>query len=282
MQVSLKIFIFYRFKATLVGMDYWVKQTHYQPIFEDILWSKPESRARAGKLLVIGGNLHGFSAVGDAYASAEKAGAGVTRILLPDALRKTVGGLLENTEFAPSTPQSGSFGREALNEFLSNSQWSDTTLLAGDLGRNSETSILLESYVQKYSGPLTIAKDAVDYFYNQPQLIADRENTTIVLSMAQLQRFGTALKFQTPFLLGMGLMLLVQALHDFTLQHQLTIVTKELDQIVVAHQGRVSSTKLEHDVEIWRTAFAARASVYAIQHPTKVFEAVTTSFCFKD
>lgn len=263
-------------------MDYWVKQTQDQPLFEDILWSKPESRARAGKLLVIGGNVHGFSAVAEAYTSAEKAGSGVTRILLPDALRKTVGSLLENTEFAPSTPQSGSFGRAALHEYLSNSQWSDNTILAGDLGRNSETSILLESYVQKYTGPLTIAKDAADYFYDQPQLIADRDETIIVLSMAQLQRFGTALKFETPFLLGMGLLLLAQALHEFTLIHSATIITKELDQIVVAYQGKVSSTKLNQDTDIWRTAFATRASVYAMQHPSKLFEAITTSFCFKD
>lgn len=263
-------------------MDYWIKQTPETPVYEDILWSRPEARSRAGKLLIIGGNLHGFAAVGDAYRSADKAGVGVARILLPDALRKTVGGMLENTEFAPSTPQSGSFGRDALNEYLLQSQWSDMVLLAGDLGRNSETSILLENYVQKFSGPLTITKDTIDYFYNQPQLIADREQTIIVLSMAQLQKLGTAMKFQTPFLLGMGMLLLVQALHEFSLAHQAVIVTKELNQIVVAHQGRVSSTKLQQDTDIWRASFAARASVYALQHPSKPFEAITTSFCFKD
>src|SRR5690606_8009540 len=125
--------------------------------------------------------------------------------------------------------------------------------------------------------PLTITRDAVDYFYNQPELIAGREQTIIVLSMAQLQKLGTALKFQTPFLLGMGLMLLVQALHEFTLEHDAVIITKELDHIVVAYQGRVSSTKLDPDMETWRANIAARAGVYAMQHPNKLFEAVTTS-----
>jgi len=190
-------------------MDYWFKQTADKPLYDDILWSRPESRAHAGKLLIIGGNLHGFSALGEAYKSAQEAGAGVTRILLPDALRKTVGHMLENTEFAPSTPRSGSFARDALHEFLIGSQWADCVLVVGDLGRNSETSILLESYVQKYTGLLTLTKDAVDYFNDQPELIANRADTIIVLSMAQLQSLGTALKFQTPFLLGMGMMLLV-------------------------------------------------------------------------
>lgn len=261
-------------------MDYWLKQPAGKPLYEEILWSRPESKARAGKLLLIGGNLHGFSSVQQAYTSADAAGAGVTRTLLPDALKKTIGSLLENTEFAPSTPKSGSFGRDALNEFLIHSNWADMAVIAGDLGRNSETSILLEEYVNKYRGPLTVTRDAIDYFYSQPELIADREHTIIVLSMAQLQKLGTALKFQTPFLLGMGLLLLVQALHEFSLRHSAIIVTKELDQIVAAHQGRVSSTKLDPDHEIWRASFAARAGVYAMQHPSKPFEAITTSFTF--
>lgn len=259
-------------------MDYWVKQSANNPLFEDILWSRPESKLRAGKLLIIGGNLHGFSAVGEAYQAAEQAGAGAIRVLLPDALKKTVGSLMENTEYSPSTPHSGSFGRDALNEFLIQSEWADMVLIAGDLGRNSETSILLESFVQKHQGPLIITKDTVDYFYHQPELITKREQTIITLSVAQLQRLGTALKFQTPFLLGMGVMLLAQALHDFSSQHKSIIITKELDQILAAHEGKVSSTKLSPDPEIWRTEYAARAAVFAMQHPNKPFEAITTSF----
>ncbi len=262
-------------------MDYWHKQTSDKPLYEDILWSRPESKSRAGKLLIIGGNAHAFSSVGEAYQGSVAAGAGVVRSLLPEALRKIVGSLLEGTDFAPSTP-SGSFGREALQECLAHASWADSVLVAGDLGRNSETAILLESFVQKYSGSLTVTKDAVDYFYAQPELLADRPQTMIVLSMAQLQKLGTSLKFPTPFLLGMGLMLLAQALHEFTLKHDVIIVTKELDQIVVAYEGKVSSTKLKSDKEVWRAKAAAQASVFWMQNPNKPFEAITSSFAFSD
>lgn len=257
------------------GMEYWLKQTPDAPLFEDILWSRPENRMHAGKLLVIGGNAHGFSAPGEAFAAAEKAGAGTVRTLLPDALKKTLG-LLGPYEFAPSSP-SGGFGRDALNEFLIQSAWADGVLLAGDLGRNSETAILFESYVQKYNGLLTLANDATDYATNQPDCLSDRENTCIVLSTAQLQRLGTALKFATPFLLDMGLMLLVQALHDFTEQHPFIIVTKEQDNLVVTHQGRVSTTKVSSPSSNWQTSVAAKAAVFWLQSPTKTFESVSAA-----
>ncbi len=257
-------------------LDFWQKQTPASPLFEDILWARPETRHGAGKLLLIGGNTHGFAAVGEAYAGADAAGAGTIHVLLPDSLRRTVGSIFPGTDFAPSTP-SGSFATPARAEFLDHAQWADAVLVAGDLGRNSETSALLEHFVVKYSGLLVLTRDTVDYFSHAPENIAEREHTTIVLSLAQLQKLGTALKFPTPFLLSMGMLLLVQALHDFTDRYPVTIVTKELDQLLVAYKGRVSSTKLPQDKEIWRVRIAATASVFWMQNPARPFEAITTA-----
>ncbi len=256
-------------------MDYWLKQTTDAPLFEDILWSRPENRQHAGKLLVIGGSAHGFASPGEAFAAAEQAGAGTVRTLLPDALKKTLGPL-GPYEFAPSSP-SGSFGRDALNEFLIQSAWADGVLLAGDLGRNSETAILLEGYMQKYDGLLTLTGDTVEYVLAQPAPAAARPHTCLVVTVAQLQRLGTALKFDKPFLLDMGLLLLVQALHTFTQRHPFIIVTKEQNNLVVARQGRVSTTRLPEDSPAWQVKTAAKAAVFWLQHPAKPFEAITTS-----
>src|SRR6185369_8603868 len=128
--------------------DYWLRQEAGKPLFPELEWSRPENRSQAGKLLIIGGNLHGFAAPAEAYAEATKAGIGTARVLLPDAVQKIVGRFLENGEFAPSTP-SGSFSQKALNEWLIHSSWADGVLLAGDLGRNSETAIVLEKFLGK-------------------------------------------------------------------------------------------------------------------------------------
>lgn len=257
-------------------MDYWLKQTSDKPLYEDLLWSRPESRQARGKLLIIGGNVHGFAAVGEAYQAASGAGAGTIRVLLPDSLKKPVG-IAGDYEFAPSTPGSGSFSRKALDEWLLHAHWADMVLIAGDLGRNSETSVLLESFVAKYSGPLTLTKDAVEYFYQTPEIVLDRPNTLVVANLGQLQKLGTASKFETPFLLSMGLLLLVQALHEFSAAHQATIVTNEQGNIVVAHQGRISSTKTDQSEDVWQVETAAKSAVFYMQNPQRPYESITSS-----
>ena len=97
----------------------------------------------------------------------------------------------------------------------------------------------------------------------------------MVITNAQLQKLATALKFETPFISSMGIMLLASALHGFTERFDTTIVTKEQDQIVVAHGGRVSSTKLNR--EDWQADAAARAAVWDMQNPNRTFEAITTA-----
>jgi NAD(P)H-hydrate repair Nnr-like enzyme with NAD(P)H-hydrate dehydratase domain len=58
----------------------WFKQRQTEPLFADLLWSRPENRLRAGKLLIIGGNKHLVAAPGNAYTAAEKAGIGSCRV----------------------------------------------------------------------------------------------------------------------------------------------------------------------------------------------------------
>lgn len=252
---------------------YWLKQGN-EPLFPDILWSRPESKMGAGKLAIIGGNSHGFSAPGIAYGSAQQAGAGVTRVLLPDAVKKVVKGLLPDADFAPSTP-SGSFSKQSLSELLMLANWSDCVLLAGDIGRNSETAIVLEDFVRKYTGLLVITQDAVDYFKEIPLILMDRPNTVIVLSMSQLQKMFINTPTITPITLSMSVQQLVEALHGYTIEHSATIVTKLNDLVYVAKAGIVSTTR--EDDKLWRVETAASVSVFCMQNPEKLFESATTS-----
>jgi ADP-dependent NAD(P)H-hydrate dehydratase / NAD(P)H-hydrate epimerase len=256
--------------------DYWYKQAADKTLYPDLLWSRPENRAQAGKLLIIGGNAHGFAAAGEAYAEATKAGIGSARVLLPDSLQKIVGRVFAAGEYAPSTP-SGSFNQRALAELLAMSQWSDATLLAGDLGRNSETAILLEKFLTKYTGQLTLTKDAADYFTGTPKLLVDRPATLLVLSFAQLQKLATSSGFSTAFTFSMDFLRLIDALHAFTQQHQAAIVVKHLQTIFVAVNGQVSTSKLAAEMEIWRVQTAAHAAVWWLQNPSKTFEALTVA-----
>ena len=256
--------------------SHWQKQTTDKPLFPNLLWGRPESRQAAGKLLIIGGNKYGLAAAGEAFAAADKAGAGSCRVLLPDALRPMIGATLDTAEYAPSTP-SGSFSQSALDDFMMHSAWADGVLLAGDLGRNSETAIVLEKFVQTWQGILVITKDAADYFVQSPQVLLHHPQTTLVLSMGQLQKLAASARFPQPFTFGMDLIRLVEALHTFTELYQVQIVVKYLTLLVAASNGRVCTMKLSKDIDIWRVRIAAYASVWLLQNPGRPFEALATA-----
>jgi hypothetical protein len=256
--------------------DYWVKQAADKPLYPDLVWSRPENKVQAGKLLIIGGNSEGFAAPGEAYATAEKAGVGTTRVLLPDSLQKMIGRGFEAGEFAAST-KSGSFGRAALADYLDLSLWADGVLLAGDLARNSETAILLESYLDKYKGQVTITRDVITYFNELPTVVLQRPNTLLVLSMSQLQKLGVSSRFTMAFTLSMDLLRLIENLHEFTKRYEISIITKHLDTMIVAVNGQISTTKLTTGVPIWRLRVATHASIWWLQNPSKPLEALTTA-----
>lgn len=254
---------------------YWQQQSN-EPLFPDILWSRPESKQGAGKLLIIGGNSFGFAAPAQAFSVATNAGAGDIRVLLPVGLEKLVGHM-EGAQFAPQNP-SGSFSKQALDAMLQHASWSDCVLLAGELGRNSETAITLETFIKKYSGLLCVTKDAVDYFIQSPNDILQRPHTTIVLSLEQLQKIGIHVKHEKAVTFGMSSPVLAEWLHEFTQQYPCIIITAHNESVFVAHEGSVVSHHTKTDDKIWRVPTAARASVFWLQNPTKPVEAIATSF----
>lgn len=251
----------------------WLKQTPDKPLFPDLLWSRPENRMHAGKLLIIGGSQAGFRAPADSYSLALKAGAGTIRLLLPDSLRKIVGeSFLDIGEYAPSTP-SGSFSYRAFADLLLHSNWADGVLLAGDFGRNSETSQLLEYYVNKHTGPLTITGDSLDHFLNNPRPILGREQTTIIATFQQLQKIAISINFGTAFTSSMTLANFAANLQNFTKEISANIIVPFENQVFVASEQKISSTPIFKSI----LQLAASASVWHLQNPSNQFEALSTS-----
>lgn len=256
--------------------EYWVKQGE-KAAFPEVLWARPEVKSAAGKLLVVGGHAQSFAVPAEAYGVAEKAEAGSVRVLLPDSLEKTVSRVFPGAKFAPSNP-SGGFATRALAELLAAAEWADGVLLAGDIGRNSESLAMLENFAGKYSGQLTMTKDIGDFFCTQPQNIASRTETLLVLSLGQLQTLGKSLRLPYAFTSDLGLRQLVELLHDFTVQYpQLYIVTRHQDKCLIAVKGNIGTSPVPGEKPVWHTATAATAATWWLQNPTKPFEALLSS-----
>jgi hypothetical protein len=151
-------------------------------------------------------------------------------------------------------------------------------LLAGDFGRNSETAILLDSFLDKYSGQVTVAQDGLDYFLGPSSKLVNRPNTVLVINLGKLQKLAKNNRPSTPVLHSMNLYELVTVLADWTNSCPATFITKHADNLVVASGGKVSTTP-ERAESNWQTVLAAYASVWLLQQPQKPFETLSTATC---
>lgn len=255
---------------------YWQKQDPSKPLFPDIEWSKPEQKAHAGKLAIIGGHSGGFVALAESYQLADSLGAGQVRVILPDSLKKLIPSNITDTLFVASNP-SGGFSQEAKNDFLAATHWADASLLIGDTGRNSETAMLYESLLKDTSQPLVITRDAIDLLKHAAPQLVERPQTTLVVSFAQLQKLFQSVYYPKILTLSMQLTLLIENLHKFTITYPCTVVTYHNDTIIVAHDGNIVTMSWSNVMAIWRGSVATKAAAYLLWTPQKPLEAIATS-----
>lgn len=253
--------------------SHWQKQGK-EPLFSNLVWARPETKATAGKLLIIGGTGQSFAGVAEAYQHAEKAGIGSVRVLLPHSLEKTVGKLFPAAEFVPSTP-SGSFATSALAELLAASTWADGVLFAADTGNNSETARLFEAFIEKYAGQLTLCGDSIETLSSTPAQVLDRPATTLVLTLEQLQKLAVAAHHTEAFTSDMGLLLLVERLAAFNKLHAAHLVVTYQNVVAVAADGRLSTTEREDHPK--PNTLAAHVATWWLQNPTDPYESLTTA-----
>ncbi len=251
----------------------WWQQQATKPLYPDILWSRPQTRAGAGKFLIIGGQAQEFSHVASTYAHAEAAGAGTVRVFLPESTKKLTGSLV-HVEYATAN-QSGSFASTALADLLEAAQWADGALLAGDLGKNSETSLMLERFIHKYDGLAAIATHALPSIMHSMNRTVVRPNTLLILDFHDVQKLLTDLQFEIAITSDMPASHFARALHEFTKIYPIHFVITHGLQIWTSSAGKVVTTQRTDKLSIEQ--LASVATIWALQQPNKIFESITTA-----
>src|SRR5680860_1062418 len=127
--------------------DYWQRQADDEPLFEDIIWSRPENKRLAKKLTIVGGNSHAFMGIATAYEATLSAGIGDCRVALPDKLERIIGKSIDNVVYLPSD-KSGGISKDALEDMHKYSEWGNGIFFPGDLGHSSETHVFMEHFVR--------------------------------------------------------------------------------------------------------------------------------------
>lgn len=252
----------------------WQKQSADKPLFEDLLWSRPQNKRASGKLLVVGGHAQEFAQVANAYQAAQTAGAGAIKVTLPQSLSK-LAATIPDVQFAPAN-QIGSFAQGALAELLDAADWADAALLAGDFGKNSETTAMLDNFLAKTDKLAVIAEDCLQSIGTDLDELADM-NIDLVIGFDKLQKLGSALKLDKPFVSTMPNEALADNLSELTKSHSANIVIVSESYLWVASQGRAISTK---SAKPDTTKLAAACAVWHMQHPAKPLEALSTA-CYE-
>lgn len=256
--------------------SYWRKQTASKPLFPDVEWNRPQQKSRAGKLAIIGGSPSGFAATAENYQTALSTGAGRVKVFMPNSLKKVIPPVMTDVILMASNP-SGGFSQDGLSELSAGVSWSDVVLFIGDAGRNSETTIVYEHVIKIHQTPIVITRDAVDLLKNTPNILLERQNTTLVVSFAQLRSLLQAVYYPKMLNLSMPLLQFIDAIHKVTLTYPSTLVTFFNDQLIVAHDGEVVTTTWTNPMALWRGEVATKAACYLLWTPRQALQAISTS-----
>ena len=262
------------------SQPYWQKQTAKNPRYPDVRWNLPERAT--GSLSIVGGSSHGFQAVVRAgeFASANLPLAHV-QLVLPSSLEKILvnaasSKLAPQLLFVPATPA----GTLAKSSTLTQ-QNADAVLLIGDLSKNAETAEAVSALCRAYAGPLVVARDSLDLLTTNASSLVMRPHTTLVASLAQLQKLFRALYYPKMLLLTAPLMSVVEALHKFTLSYPVTLLTLHEGQILTVAGGEVISTPLGDTdyspLGLWNGELATRVAAYQIFCPEQELAATTAA-----
>ena len=258
-------------------MSYY-NQSIDQPLYEDILWNKPETKALAGKLLTIGGNAHSIAAPSQAFSDAIMYGAGEARVILPKAAQQYFKQTSVPPEvfFAESTP-SGSFSHAALSTMVSYSQWADYIVIAGDMTKNSETTTVTADLLSQTQLPITIAGDSIDALQLYAETLFSRHKTVCIMNFAQLQKYSVVLGYHSALTSSLTNNRLVGWLEEFSKTIYATIVCVHDNAVYVAANGTVITTRPFNSTPVNTNHLVAACSVWAMQHPARTTEAIATA-----
>jgi NAD(P)H-hydrate repair Nnr-like enzyme with NAD(P)H-hydrate dehydratase domain len=255
-------------------VEFWQKQETSQPLFPDVVWSKPERKS--GKLLIVGGSATGFAAVVKSFTTALEAGAGEVKVVLPSSIEAKLPGFAEGI-FLPSS-DSGGFSSRGHKELMGAVEWADVVLLIGDSAMNSETAVLFAKMLGATEKPVLITRDALDLFLPDAEPLANRKNTIVVGAFAGVQKLFSKVYYPKILTFSMNLTNFVDALHKFTITYPLQVVTLHQESIIAAQGGEVITQKFGDQFKLIDGTIATLASVWLLWNQDKPLPSTATSW----
>ncbi len=225
--------------------DYWQQQTD-KPLFEDLVWSRPENKNQLPKIAIVGGSKQGFIDSFQTFEQAEKVGCGDLKLVLPDSLKNNLPKNDTRLIFVKSN-KNGAFSDELLTHLKALSSQANLITIADDIGRDSMTWVAIDSFLKlDLSDVMLVGKSCISNDVMIDTIISRQRLTTFVVNQQPLQKVASRLPTDTHFLSTDQLTNTVQKLHALTTQLQnIMIIATTSELVIIAYKGQIYSTKLK-------------------------------------
>jgi Cdc6-like AAA superfamily ATPase len=247
-------------------------QENLKPLYPDLIWAKPENRNNAGKILLIGGNEYDFKNIASIYEYLLTAKVGSIKIIFPDILKKEIKVDSDVGIFLPSN-RSGSFSQKALAELMDYSSWPDSIILGGDFGKNAETRLLFERFLDKTKQPkIVFVNDSAPFI---PQTISNNLNI-IIQPLPIIQKFFLSITHQTTLNLQDNPNQIYQKLIELNKIYNQPLVSLLDDNIIFIYNQKIVITKLSNPVDPLQifNKLSAFICFYISIYENSIFEAI--------
>ena len=251
----------------------WQKQTLDSPLYEDIIWEKPENKRISGRFLIVGGNTHEFASSAQIFESLKKAGGSNIFLALPDVLKKIIDNLDLAVSYLPSNP-SGSIGLNAVAELIDLDKDSDIVILAQDLGKNSETTLCMDHFLNKNESLICITSENIDLIENIEN--PDYKKMLLVTNFSDLQKllikkFNVLIKNSDEFFVTLN------KLHDFNIKIPLNLMCVHEENIIVVADEKISTTNIVIQPQALIEKLSAFGSFYLVNNQSRIYQALTSA-----
>ena len=129
-----------------------------EPLFADLLWDQPQTKAQQPRLLVIGGREQSLAGPLDLYQ--QLASCSRLKIAVPDVWQKKLPQPPAEVVFCPSN-QSGSLAGRGLDQLLALAASAEAVIIGGSIGANDETRRLIGQLLERIDQPTIVTDEAL-------------------------------------------------------------------------------------------------------------------------
>lgn len=245
---------------------------------DNLSWNLPTETPQ-GSFAIIGGSSSSFrTSVKITEFVSNFVNLKELKTVLPDSLKSKLPPL-ENLIFLKST-DTGSF--KDPDELKSVIESADSSLIIGDLSKNSVTKKAVESAEVSSREPLFVTRDAVDLIADSAaEKLLMRPDFTIMGSIVQWQKILHAIYYPKMLMPSQSLVQVAEVFHKFTLSYPARIVTFHDGQILVVENGRVALVPLEKTtyspLTLWSGELAAKIAIMSLFNPDRFIEATISA-----